>query len=133
MEVFYPSNNTVRTVITELPQEVGHVGGLMGATMLPIDNGRKFVIYGGYVTFSENSIYEYSLGSPQWTKGNFVNICSLHQTHPNILRTNPINFHCCTKFLRWVTAKQCSCFSHCRLGFESPHAQKKMMNLVLSF
>ena len=101
MEVFYPSNNTVRTVITELPQEVGHVGGLMGATMLPIDNGRKFVIYGGYVTFSENSIYEYSLGSPQWTKGNFVNICLLHQTHPNILQTNPINVHCCTTFLRW--------------------------------
>ena len=69
MEVYYPKTNTVRMVTSELPQEVGHVGGLMGATMIAIDNKRKFVLYGGYVVSSERSIYEYSLETKVWTKG----------------------------------------------------------------
>jgi len=74
MEVYYPSTNTVHTVISQLPQEEGHIGGLLGATMLAIDNGNKFVLYGGYVTFSEYSIYQYSLGDPQLTKGKLFKI-----------------------------------------------------------
>jgi len=50
MEVFYPHNQTVHTVIAELPQEHGFLGGLQAASLLPVNNGNKLILIGGLVS-----------------------------------------------------------------------------------
>ena len=71
MEVFFPHNMTVRTVIPELGMEVGHNGGLQGATMLPVYGGNGLILHGGFISpAASKSIYQYSLGDRNWTNGN---------------------------------------------------------------
>jgi len=70
MEVFYPHNQTVYTVIRELPQEQGYLGGLQAATLLPADNGNKLILTGGLIgTTSEKSVYEFDLSTKILTRG----------------------------------------------------------------
>ena len=73
MEVFYPHNSTVHTVITELSMEVGHNGGLQGATMTPVNNGKQLVLHGGFIApAASRIIYEFLVETWNFSEGTYL-------------------------------------------------------------
>ena len=67
MEIWNPIDETVTTQIDVLPSDVGG-GGLEDAYMVPINEGREVLLYGGLAQTYSDEIWKFSLAENSWTK-----------------------------------------------------------------
>jgi len=68
MELWNTKTGKVELLWEEIPPEVGGLGGLRYAEMLPIKNGSELIVYGGIDRSDSDEIWKYSVENNNWTK-----------------------------------------------------------------
>ena len=68
MEIWNPNNGSVITQIDFLPTEEVESFGLQDAQLVPINDGRELLLYGGKADSVIDEIWKFSLAENSWSK-----------------------------------------------------------------
>ena len=68
LEIWSPLDGTVKLVSKLLPTETSKSLGLNHAQLVPINNGRELLLYGGYQGSFQNEIWKFSEKDSSWIK-----------------------------------------------------------------
>jgi len=66
METWNSFDGTVKTIISEMPREVGEYYALQSNVMTPINDNTELVISGGWISVYASEIWKYTYASNSW-------------------------------------------------------------------